>query len=689
MANRYIGDNIRLLYDALMYADASNTPGMLFLVDFEKAFDSVSWSFIDNTLSFFGFGKDIRRWINIFHNDIKSCLIINGTLSPWFKIHRGCRQGEPISPYIFLLCAEILALMIRNNSDIKGLSINNQNLLMAQYADDTEFILDGSRKSFESTVNVLNKFADMSGLNINYNKSQVIWIGSKKDSKIRYLPNLKLEWNPKVFKILGIKFTTNIDEITNINFQNKLFEIKQIINRWMKRIITPLGRIAIIKSLLISKLNYLFLTLPNPPGDFLKELNQILFKFLWNNKPDRIKRTVACRPVSEGGLGMVDIFSYVKALKLIWIRKVCDISYIFKWKSLILSIFPNVNNLANFGCCYPIILAGKINNAFWKDCLNSFNMFAHKITCSTFDEFLTEPIFYNPNILIDKKPFYNSKWHQKGISQIIDFFSREGKFHTLSEIQEYFDIELSFVTYFGVIKAIKKYRKVLNVELTNSITLLDDTNVMRKLFSVKKGSKVYHYILSAKTNNIIKAESKWEELFHTNINWTNIYSKPFKLTQDTKLRWFQCRILHRIITTNIFLLKINKTESNRCTFCKVFPETILHLFWECISVKNFWNSFVQLMLDKCIHITHLTLNPELILLGETENTKTDNIFDFIILLAKFYIYKCKVLMVLPNITHFRYVLQNRYIIERNIYFSKCLYNKFQTKWAMYHNLCKT
>ena len=202
----------------------------------------------------------------------------------------------------------------------------------------------------------------------------------------------------------------------------------------------------------------------------------------------------------------------------------------------------------------------------------------------------------------------------------------------MPEIQEHFDIELSFVTYFGVIKAIKKYRKVLNVDLTDSITLLDDTNVMRNLFSVKKGSKVYHYILSAK-NDIIKAESKWEELFHKNINWTNIYSKPFKSTQDTKLRWLQCRILHRILTTNIFLLKINKSESNRCTFCKVFPETILHLFWECIPVKNFWNSFVQLMLDKCIHIKNLKLTSELILLGEKENTKTDNIFYLIILFS--------------------------------------------------------
>ena len=123
-----------------------------------------------------------------------------------------------------------------------------------------------------------------------------------------YLPHLKLDWNPKVLKIIGIKFTTNSKEISEINFENKLFEIKQIINRWMKRVITPLVRIAVIKSLLVSKLNYLFSTLPNPPGVFLKDLNHILFKFVWSNKPDRIKRSIACRPVCEGGFGMADIY---------------------------------------------------------------------------------------------------------------------------------------------------------------------------------------------------------------------------------------------------------------------------------------------------------------------------------------------------------------------------------------------
>ena len=424
---------------------------------------------------------------------------------------------------------------------------------MTQYADDTEFIPDGSKKP---TVRILTDFASMSGWNINYEKSQVIWIGSKIYCKYLYLAHLKLDWNPKVFTILEIKFSTNIKEISEINFENKLFEIKQVINRWMKRVITPLGRIAIIKSLLISKLNHLFFTLPNLQAFYLKYLNHIIFKFVWSNKPDRIKISIACI-VCQGGLGMVDIYAYVKALKLMWIRTIIDPMQIFKWKNLLFSVYPDFNNIANFGHSYPVILMKRVNNSFWKECFDAFMSFAHNIHSSSFVEFLTEPIFYNPYIFIDKKPFYNSKWYQKGFSQITDVFNKNGKILSLKDIQVNFDIELSFVTYYGIVRSIRKYFSRLKRVQPDTFSLLDDTNVMRKVFAIKNGCKQYYYKLTNNTN-IIKAESKWEELFHSDINWTTIYPKPFKTTSDTKLRWFQCRLLHIIITTNMFLLKMNK-----------------------------------------------------------------------------------------------------------------------------------
>ena len=93
----------------------------------KKAFDTVSWKFIEKkTLKYYNFGDSIIKWISIFQKGAESCIIQNGFISEFFYLKRGCRQGDPISPYIFILCAEILGKMIRNNNDIRGIIIDNK-----------------------------------------------------------------------------------------------------------------------------------------------------------------------------------------------------------------------------------------------------------------------------------------------------------------------------------------------------------------------------------------------------------------------------------------------------------------------------------------------------------------------------------------------------------------------------------
>lgn len=110
-------------------------------------------------------------------------------LSSFFKLGRGCRQGDPISPYLFILCAEILAARIRNNKKIKGIKIDNVEFKLSQYADDTSAFLDGPKTSLEETLTELDLFADISGLKINYDKTQVVWIGAKNTVLTRLKPD--------------------------------------------------------------------------------------------------------------------------------------------------------------------------------------------------------------------------------------------------------------------------------------------------------------------------------------------------------------------------------------------------------------------------------------------------------------------------------------------------------------------
>ena len=104
------------------------------------------------------------RWINVFYNNIKSTVLVNGQTSEWFPVKRGCRQGDPISPYLFILCAEILAIMIKENKYIRGIVIGQVEHKLSQFPDDTGLLQHRERKSFEETVRVLEDFKNKSGL---------------------------------------------------------------------------------------------------------------------------------------------------------------------------------------------------------------------------------------------------------------------------------------------------------------------------------------------------------------------------------------------------------------------------------------------------------------------------------------------------------------------------------------------
>jgi len=120
---RYIGENIRLIIDTMEFTKTHNIPGILVSLDFRKAFDSLEWPFIMRTLDAFNFGTSIKKWVSTFYTNVESAVLNNGFLTNWFRPSRGVRQGCPLSPYLFILSAEIMSNKIRQNPNIKGIKI--------------------------------------------------------------------------------------------------------------------------------------------------------------------------------------------------------------------------------------------------------------------------------------------------------------------------------------------------------------------------------------------------------------------------------------------------------------------------------------------------------------------------------------------------------------------------------------
>ena len=404
-------------------------------------------------LTFFGFGHSIRKWVHVLYNNATLAVTQGGNISSFFNIGRGCRQGDPLSPYIFILCSEILAIKIRNNRNIKGIKVNDIEFKISQYADDTSAILDGSETSLIETLEELTWFAKISGLRVNFDKTQVVWIGIKKYSSDTIKTKWKLHWGNSEFKVLGIKFNVDLSKINNINYKEKINSINKLIKMWKRRYLTPLGKITVIKTLLLPILNHLFISLPNPDNNIINEVNRIFYDFLWEGTA-KIKQTVIVKQYFEGGLKMINTKAFIKSLKATWIRRLlCNDG---NWTKIIDKDI-SLENLINYGSSFTEHIITKISNTFWIDVLSSHNSLLELNKIKSIEELLQIPIFHNKDIKIGGLPINKKMWNDKGVYFINDIVSNEGELLTETEFKNKYNIKTNFVEFNGIIKAIKSF----------------------------------------------------------------------------------------------------------------------------------------------------------------------------------------------------------------------------------------
>ena len=682
MSGRFTGDNIRLVYDVLNYGTIHQQNGILLLIDFEKAFDSVAWSFMEKCLVFYNFKEDIKSWIKLFYNNIKSSVIVNNRPTPWFTVERGCRQGDPISPYIFLLCSEVLAHMVRQNVDIKGYKISAEHeIKISQYADDTSLFLDGSEQSFEACVWTILEYAKYSGLAMNFDKTKVIWFGNNNEMGDIFMPHLNFVWNPEKFNILGVDFTKDLKDISDKNIEKKLAEMQRDINSWSKRDLTPFGRITVIKSLIISKIVHILISLPSPSKQMFKRINEMLYNFLWDGKPDKIKRNTAKLNLEKGGLGMIDIELFDKSLKLTWIRRILKETK--KWRSLLLTLYPEINNLTFYGDEFLHHLKRNMHNAFWKDTFSYLIDFHSKIEITSTQELKTTCFQRNNKFKIGGNAIKNAELRRANIFFINQLMINDSFIEHEDFIQRY-NVNLDFLTYNSIIRCIKVSCDYENLEITSK--QLQYQPPLNAILKNKKGaSQIYHVFLSF--SNESKGKEKWNALTHlTEDEWLISFVYLKFSTKDTKLRWLQFRILHHVLTTNRSVSKFKVDQTDLCTFCNLRSETIHHLLWECEKVREFWDKLLHLIHSRCKHAERLVFNEKLIIFGHEEFTYTDKTLDQMILLAKMYIYRCKVQGQNLNIRIFIQNVYNTYCIEKVTFKNSA---HFKQKWELYEDIFKS
>lgn len=223
MTNRHISSNIRLIFDLLDYSDNIDDDSLIVFLDFYKAFDTVEHYFLFKALKTFGFGPNFVSTIEMFYKNIDSCVILYPNTTKRFPVMRSVRQGCPISPFLFLIVAELLSLHILNSPVIKGLSIFGKEIRVTQLADDTVLFLK-NKDQIENAISLINDFSIASGLKLNKSKCEILCL---------YQSNVKSLYNIPVkncVRYLGIHVCKNDTERQQLNFSPRMEKTKTILN---------------------------------------------------------------------------------------------------------------------------------------------------------------------------------------------------------------------------------------------------------------------------------------------------------------------------------------------------------------------------------------------------------------------------------------------------------------------------
>ena len=381
--------------------------------------------------------------------------------------------------------------------------------------------------------------------------------------------------------MLGLHFSTNLKDIPHINFTETLQKIKKEMGNWKSRLLTPFGRITLIKTLFLPKLIHLFMSLP-VPNALLKEINSLMYEFLWDSKPDKVKRKTICAEYSNGGLRMTDIFNFEKALKLSWIRKIVQQTN-SHWKSLLIDNGYNINSIPIMGGSYPFYSRLQ-ENKFWNKVFDYWKNFCEKQQPTSNIHILNSCLWYN-------------------------FQLSNGSIITHTEMCKMYNLAISVFDYHRVKLMIKSF---INKYKTNNIFTMSRPFLpfhVRTIFQSPSGSKDFYKIFMQYEADEPICKEIWSKNINFYINdeiWQNIFKACIKSVIDNDLVWFQYKILFNILDTNEYLYKIKISNSNLCRLCGECPETILHLFAQCKEVQDLWqnlNSWIRNKLS--IHIDFL------------------------------------------------------------------------------------
>lgn len=379
LSGRQILDGVLALNEAIHDLKERNRSGFILKADFSKAFDCVSWNYLDSVQEAMGFGQKWRVWIQSCLSSASISVLINGSTTDVFTTSKGLRQGDPLSPFLFLIAAEGLNVLMDSAialNEFSGVRIGAGvfRLSHLQYADDTILLGEKSWKNIYAAKFILKWFEIISGLSINFNKSKLICV------------NCPPQWTSEAARILQCKVenlpTSYLGLPVGSSHRRYSFwvpviqRVEKKLSAWKSRLLSAGARVTLVKSVL-SSLPLYFCSLFKMPTIVVKKINSLIRSFFWGEL-DSKRRTKwvswekICLHKNLGGLGVPDIKKKNVSLLAKWWHRFSTESNAL-WKRVIVEKY-----YCNYSSLSPFLHETNRVSKCWKDivCIGDFQVFS-------------------------------------------------------------------------------------------------------------------------------------------------------------------------------------------------------------------------------------------------------------------------------------------------------------------------
>ena len=621
LKGRLINDNIRsiMLSINLCSEPEENIDGLIVSLDAKKAFDSVEHSYIEKCLTHFGLSGFIPIF-RVLYSDLRSDILINGKVVTGYKIKRGVKQGDALSCILFIMCMEPLISNIEANGSIESIFSEKLGDFLPKaytYADDLNCTIKRTNEGLRAIFSEYARLTRLAGLELNADKTELMRFASDlvgrdfvaEEYLVEYLGRNYRIKTIKETKINGILFQLDKNEMRTRNVENVKRKMEMQLLNWSRRCLSTLGKILIVKTFGISQIIFVLQSMLLEKSDF-KQLNAILYKFIWNKNflaskaPERIKREIVATPTILGGYGMLDIEELDCGLKLralgrllvtehptlLLLRNKLDLSDFF---------FPSLDAKLDGFVARGVELLKLDRQTLWKEPLIESNVgFVRALRGS--------------KILNVVKPRYKNNialfmLRMRGKTKIADL--NQGELRQIDQLL--IDADLKTLI-----------SKVINLRLTN----LDDSE--RGLYYCK-GKWVQLNKLTSK--ELREARSKLLPLcvykcgLIVDVSESAAWLRSCKALKSTAHKNAILRFVHGDIYSKERLFRFGLSDAPECEHCDNI-ETINHRIFECIYARNLWQevkaltnsqqvvdlNYVTGAFNECSKV-ELTIHAELIL----------------------------------------------------------------------------